>query len=223
MKYVGSKNRIAKYILPIMLAERGDKPWVEPFVGGGNIIDKVKGERYGYDINIDAINALITIRDSIDSIAKNDTEFTEQDYKLTNDSFAGFAYSYGAKWRGGWRRDKAGKRDYIAEAYRNALKQHPLLQGVHLECRSYDSLIFSKPSLIYCDPPYAGTTKYSTGSFSHDHFWQWCRDQKNLGHTIFISEYSAPSDFKCLWEKEIVSSLTKNTGSKKGVERLFTI
>ena len=35
MKYMGSKNRIAKYILPIMLKDR--KPnqyWVEPFVGG---------------------------------------------------------------------------------------------------------------------------------------------------------------------------------------------
>jgi DNA adenine methylase len=38
---------------------------------------------------------------------------------------------------------------------------------------------------------------------------------------IFISEYSAPDDFECIWQKEIVSSLTKNTGSKKGTEKLF--
>jgi DNA adenine methylase len=48
MKYMGSKNRIAKYILPIMLAERKpDQWWVEPFVGGGNMIDKVDGNRIG--------------------------------------------------------------------------------------------------------------------------------------------------------------------------------
>ena len=38
MKYMGSKNRIAKAILPIMLQEadrRGITTWVEPFVGGG--------------------------------------------------------------------------------------------------------------------------------------------------------------------------------------------
>ncbi len=35
MQYMGSKNKIAKHILPIMLAERGDRVWVEPFVGGG--------------------------------------------------------------------------------------------------------------------------------------------------------------------------------------------
>ena len=44
MKYMGSKNRIAKHILPIMLAEaekNGITKWVEPFVCGVNMIDKV--------------------------------------------------------------------------------------------------------------------------------------------------------------------------------------
>lgn len=38
MKYLGSKNKIAKYILPIMLEYRNDRIWVEPFVGGANTI-----------------------------------------------------------------------------------------------------------------------------------------------------------------------------------------
>ena len=50
MQYVGSKNKIAKHILPIMLAERKpDQCWVEPFVGGANMIDKVEGSRIGND------------------------------------------------------------------------------------------------------------------------------------------------------------------------------
>ncbi len=56
MKYMGSKARIAKHILPIMLAEcekHGITTWVEPFVGGSNMIDKVPDsfERIGYDNN----------------------------------------------------------------------------------------------------------------------------------------------------------------------------
>ena len=56
MKYMGSKNRIAKHILPIMLVEaekNGITKWVEPFVGGANMIDKVPDTfaREGYDIN----------------------------------------------------------------------------------------------------------------------------------------------------------------------------
>jgi DNA adenine methylase len=41
---MGSKQRIAKYILPIMLDEarkNNIKTWVEPFLGGANVIDKV--------------------------------------------------------------------------------------------------------------------------------------------------------------------------------------
>ena len=43
------------------------------------------------------------------------------------------------------------------------------------------------------------------------------------GHKVFVSEYNAPEDFKCVWEKEINSSLTKDTGSKKATEKLFTL
>ena len=52
MKYMGSKNRIAKYLLPIILKDRKEGQWyVEPFVGGANMIDKVDGNRIGADNN----------------------------------------------------------------------------------------------------------------------------------------------------------------------------
>lgn len=58
MKYMGSKNRLSKHILPIMLKHRKEgMAWVEPFVGGGNIIDKVKGERIGADSNPHVVDA----------------------------------------------------------------------------------------------------------------------------------------------------------------------
>ena len=71
-----------------------------------------------------------------------------------------------------------------------------------------------------CDPPYQGATKYKD-SFDHEKFWDWCREKAREGHSVFVSEYNAPDDFECLWEKEIVSSLTKNTGEKKATEKLF--
>jgi len=52
MKYMGSKARHAKHILPIILKDRKPDQWyVEPFVGGANVIDKVDGKRIGADIN----------------------------------------------------------------------------------------------------------------------------------------------------------------------------
>lgn len=235
MRYMGSKNRIAKYILPIMLAKRKpDQWWVEPFVGGGNMIDKVAGKRIGSDLNYFAIDALYSIRDHIDELPVNNFEFTEADYKKLKQNdfylhkgYAGFTFSYSGKWLGGWSRDKDGKRDYVKEAYRNARKQSAKLQGVELANLSYFDLPIPPSSLIYCDPPYSGTTQYHHADIKDDFnpvvFWQWCREKAGEGHTVFVSEYSAPDDFKCVWSKEIVSSLTKNTGGKIGTEKLFTL
>lgn len=226
MKFMGSKARIAKHILPLILTERTENQlWVEPFVGGGNMIDKVSGRRLGCDTNPHVIAALTSIRDKVEELPKNNEEFTEADYQKAktehpHKGYVGFALSYGGKWFGGWRRDGAGRRDYVAEAYRNALKQAPLLLDVELQCKGYEGLTFGEPCLIYCDPPYEGTTQYGT-KFDSDVFWRWCRVMSAQGHTVFVSEYNAPEDFTCLWEGRLASSLTKNTGSKRATEKLF--
>lgn len=215
-------------ILPIMLAERRQNQWwVEPFVGGASVISAVGGNRIGGDVNRYVIDALIAIRDCVTDLPKNNREFTEDDYNQLRKSdiyrfkgYAGFAFSYGGKWLGGWCRDRLGRRDYVNEAYKNAVNQSPLLRGVQLFNKSYLDLPIPDKSLIYCDPPYANTTGYKD-FFDHGVFWQWCRNMAHSGHTVFVSEYSAPSDFVCVWQKEISSSLTRNTGSKKGLEKLF--
>ena len=231
MQYMGSKNKIAKHLLPIMNKVRENRTWVEPFVGGANMIDKVQGKRIGADINPYLIDALIAIRDCVIDLPKNNKDFTEENYKelRKNDNYkykgyAGFAFSYSGKWLGGWSRDGLNKRDYVNESYKNAINKSPLLQGVRLVNESYLDLQIPENSLIYCDPPYEGTTKYKdefNHEFNHTEFWNWCRQKAKEGHVIFVSEYNAPNDFKCVWEKKIVSSLTKDTGSKVATERLF--
>jgi len=236
MKYMGSKARIAKHILPIILKDRKEDQWyVEPFVGGANIIDKVDGNRIGADSNFYLIEALKLIRSNVDLLPKNNKEFTEDNYNNAkprdgvNHKFtagvigvAGFAYSFGAKWFGGWSRGKDSKgvdRDYVAESYRNLTKQNKLLQGVNFFNANYFDLTIPKESVIYCDIPYLGTTKYKD-QFDHGRFWGWCRAKAKAGHQVFISEYSAPADFVCVWQKEIQSGLNTNT-TKKGTEKLF--
>jgi len=225
---MGSKNRHAKDLLPIILNGRTCmQAYVEPFVGGANLIDKVDGLRIGSDVNPYLIQALTSIRDCLDELPKNNIEFTEEHYSTLRKSdeykhkgYAGFAFSYSGKWLGGWRRDGAEVRDYVAESYRNAVSQSPNLQGIELVCCSYLELSIPPNSIIYCDPPYFGTTKYRD-DFDHDLFWTWCREKVADGHKVFVSEYTAPSDFVCVWSKQVNNSLTKDTGSKKGVECLF--
>jgi len=233
MKYMGSKARIAKHILPIILKDRiEDQHYVEPFVGGGNMIEKVVGPRTGADSDHFVIGALSMIRDDVDSIPKNNLEFTEYDYKKCKAGddaysaplrgYAGFAFSFGAIWFSNWAKSVTSKkvpRDHVAEQYRAAIKQNPKLQGCELVVSSYLALEIPENSIIYCDPPYAGTTKYKD-DFNHEVFWEWCREKVTEGHKVFVSEYNAPDDFTCVWEKEITSGLHVNT-TKKGVEKLF--
>lgn len=230
MKYMGSKNRIAKELIEIMTSDRtSGQCWVEPFVGGGNMIDKIEGYRIGSDTNRYAIEALVSIRDSIGNLPRTNQEFTEADYKRLRASddyehkgYAAFAFSYSGKFMGGWARDSKGERDYVAEAYRNAVKQSKLLQGVELYNLDYDVLVIPPNSIIYCDPPYIGTTGYKV-KFDHTKFWRWAIERALQGHKVYVSEYEAPSAFKCIWEKSQTSSLTQNTGSKRATEKLFTL
>ena len=52
---MGSKSRIAKYIVPIIqkcIDDNNLETYIEPFAGGCNVIDKIKCKsRYGYDKN----------------------------------------------------------------------------------------------------------------------------------------------------------------------------
>lgn len=228
MQYMGSKSRVAKHILPIMLENRNGRTWVEPFVGGANMIDKVDGKRIGADNNKQVIDALVMIRDYPKDLPKSNLEYTEKDYNRAKNSdfsnpidcFAMFTYSFGYKFRGGWSRAKDGK-DYVGIAYRVAQKQSPKLKDIDFVHRCYQELEVPDNSLIYCDPPYEGTTKYK-GGFDHSEFWEWCRIKAKEGHQVFISEYNAPNDFKEVWSKESYTNFDSNRKTKDvRVEKLF--
>ena len=81
MKYMGSKSRIQKYIIPIMTKNRTpDMIFYDSFCGGQNLIDKVTGKRVASDINEYLIEQLKLIRDNPISLPKNNREFTKEDY-----------------------------------------------------------------------------------------------------------------------------------------------
>lgn len=226
MKYMGSKNRHAKDILPIILKDRGSRTFVEPFCGGCNLMDKVTGSRLGGDVH----SYLMAMWSKVSEGWRPPAKFSEREYHEMKKSpenfrpelvgYVGFALSYGGKWFGGWRRDSKGVRDYVGESYRSAMKQFPLLEGVDFSLASYDELDIPDDSIVYCDPPYANTTKY-LNDFNSGLFWDWVRSM-SVRHAVFVSEYEAPDDFITVWSKPVSSSLSRDTGSVRAVEKLFT-
>ena len=241
MKYMGSKNRYAKFLLPIILksAKKG-QCYVEPFAGGMNMIDKVDMTcRVAHDTNTYLITMFeqLVYHDWKPPISVTEKEYNELKQLALESSvtdpkiialigYVGFN-SYGGKFFRGYRRDKEGKRDYWKEHYNNIMKQIPSLMGTLFFNLSYDELEIPEKSIIYCDPPYQGTEKYKKNNiyvgFDYDKFWQWVRDKKSQGNKIYVSEYTAPKDFKVVWQKEVSNNLTTTSTDKKAVEKLFTL
>ena len=61
MQYVGSKNRLSKELAPIIQSyiTKDTKGYLEPFVGGANMIDKIQcNNKIGYDIHEELIELL---------------------------------------------------------------------------------------------------------------------------------------------------------------------
>jgi len=223
---MGSKNKIAKLILPQMLEKKGDSVWVEPFVGGANMIDKLDGIRIGNDSN----KYLISLLKAIQNGWTPPTEISKEYYyeiksnkeKYPNEliGFVGFLCSFGGKWFGGYAANTKGD-NYAERGSRCLVKQSKNLKDITFYNLDYRELILPNNSIIYCDPPYKCTTKYKD-EFDHDIFWNWCRLKHDEGHTIFVSEYNAPDDFVCIKEVKIKTTLDKNSQYER-VEKLFTL
>lgn len=230
MKYMGSKNRFAKELLPIILKDRTNgQYYVEPFAGGMNLIDKVDGNRIANDIHTELIEMWKAL---VYDLWQPPINVSEEDYKNAKNNktkiskalngYIGFN-SYGGKWYAGYRRDKQGKRDYWREHYNNIMKQVLKLKDVKFTNCSFTDLDIPKNSIIYCDPPYEGTTKYNN-KFDHILFWDWVRTKSKQGNKVYVSEYNAPNDFVCVWQKDAKSTFSANGvvgGTKKSTERLF--
>lgn len=229
MVYMGSKNRIAKELIPIITKDLKPNQWyVEPFVGGANMIDKIE---HSYKLGADNNQYLIALLEAVQNGQELPEYITKDEYiavKTNKDNypdwyvgFVGFICSFKGKFFGGYSGITVtanGTRNYIREKTANIQKQK--LKDIQFECSTYNTLDIPANSVIYCDPPYNGTTKYKD-SFDSDAFWQWCRDKAKEGHTVYVSEYNAPEDFKCIWEKQINSNLGGR--SKAAKEKLFTI
>ena len=227
MVYMGSKNRLAKELIPIITADLQSNQWyVEPFVGGCNMIDKVQHPlRLGADSNEYLIALLKYVQSGgelpefIDKDEYLRVKANPEGYDKWYTGFCGFIASRNGVFfstYAGICNTQQGQRNYLREKRNNLLKQD--LSGIKLECCSYDELEIPDNSVIYCDPPYQSTTGYKD-AFDSAKFWDWVREKSKAGNKVYVSEYTAPDDFKCIWSKELSSSLS-NT-SKKSSEKLF--
>lgn len=239
---MGSKSRIAKHIVPIIqdyIDSNGVKTYIEPFVGGANVIDKIKCDsRIGTDKNPYLVALLRRAQSGLELYDEVSKELYDKARAAYNDGGAsdfedwqlgniGFLASYNGRWFDGgfaktvYEKTKNGLRlrDYYQEAKSNLLKQSPNLSGITFECRDYTE---HSPigAVVYCDPPYKGTKQFANAvKFDYDLFWGTMRKWSN-DNIVVVSEESAPDDFDCIWRSDVSRSI-KASDHSKSTEKLF--
>lgn len=242
MKYLGSKSKYAKYIVPILqrtIDENNVKMYIEPFCGGCNIIDKIKCDsKFTYDQSDTLIALLQAAATNFDTIPLScDLEMWKKGKGWVKDGIMpedmtmteiGATEWLGSFCAGGFPRGMAKDtptRHYYQEAYNNLKKQSPNLKGIEFKCQPYWELSQNlSNAVIYCDPPYEGTIGYNyknKSTMNYTNFWNWIRliSQNNY---VFVSEQHAPDDFEIIWEKEVKRTTNKDN-NYKATEKLFVL
>ena len=233
MVYVGGKKKLAKYICPILQKELDTgkySAYVEPFGGGGNIMENINFPvRYFYDINKYLIAFYKALQDGWEMPQPN--SFGAEHYNEVRNSFKlkrwkypdyyygymMFVPSFSGKMWGSYGNDER-KRN---QQYMSVVNNFPKIKDCFFEAKSYDKLKFNN-CLIYCDIPYKNSKKnYYDTSFNYDDFYNWVKSNSK-NNKIFISENFMPNDFKIIWEKEYNRSLGARNNIVS-IEKLYTI
>lgn len=242
MKYMGSKSRIAKHIVPIIqekIKENNIKTYIEPFCGGCNIIDKIQCET---KVASDNHKYLIEMFKNLNSIKDLPEFITKEHYSEVRNCFnkelleypdwyigaVGFLASYNGRFfDGGYAGivyTKAGtERNYYDEAKRNLLEQIPSLDNIQFLYDDYEELYSNQNNcMFYCDIPYKGTKQYgSSKNFDYDRFWKWA-NKMNEKNIVLVSEHEAPSEWTCIWQQEVKRTIDNNK-RVKAIEKLFEL
>lgn len=250
MQYVGSKGRLSKELAPIIQSyiTPETKGYLEPFVGGANMIDKIKHHnKIGYDIHEELIELLKysqknELPETVSEDVYNLVRLNKNDYDKWYVGLVGFCGSFGAKYFGGFARryNNDGSLFDVPKQAINSLRKQSKKDGwsdIVFKNKSFVEVDDVENHVIYCDIPYRNTTKYATEIFPYDKFYDWCV-KMSQSNTILVSEYWMPDSsydngkysnlFQCVWEKEHITSLGSGVNNYKGddnkkIEKLFVV
>lgn len=244
VRYLGGKSRTAKMIAG---AVRPSGLWWEPFCGGLSV--SVQLAAYGPGVISDANAALIALYKGVREGWDPPTEATEDEWREARGlpdsdprkAFFGFGCSFSGKWfdgvavktvRGWNKRDGCVRvDDYVGAARRSLLRDVPHLAACDLHHLDFLTCEVPEVEVVYCDPPYAGTTGYTaTGPFDHAAFWRRCQELA-VTSRVFVSEYACPVPHEEVWQRASGCMISRDGGGldprapkrSNRVERLFRV
>ena len=229
MSYVGGKSLSAGHILAVLNDPIFDNmDYMEPFVGYAHVLRRVIKKRSytASDNNALLVKLLRGIQNGrpIPHISKVEYDILKNEKTISlRRAVAAFTYSFNGKEWGGYTtiyNGATGQRRPPEERkrYYEKLRLNNAFQRTSIQHCCYTA-IQPHNKLIYCDPPYAGTTSYG-GDFDHYKFWQTMR-KWSQDNVVFVSEYAAPSDFICVASRNKAMSLRGAHRKQMRTENLY--
>lgn len=224
MTYQGSKDRYKDKILPILkqLRKPGQLYW-EPFLGSGSIFCHMPNPRFGSD-NLTSLIMLwhAVIEDTFiepSSISKEHYDNLMKDPRPSAlQAYAGLFWSFSGMYNKGHSPDHFHK----SRSFHKMRMRAKMLNGAVIKAADYREPGI-RDAIIYCDPPYQGTTAYNgVEAFNHIEFVRWCFLKQQAGNTVVISEYwMPPALFQEIAEFPANTSLGVSKREKSKPEKLF--
>lgn len=238
VRYQGGKARMAARLSAYMLVHTRKRDcYVEPFIGGGSVLEKMVPHFkrvYANDLREDVV-----LLWQAASQGWEPPEDVSQDlYESLRDAppsplrgFVGVACSFASKWFGGYARGISPNgvaRNYAAEGRRAVLKRAAVLQvyadRIAWSAQDYASLapVVQPEVVVYCDPPYGETTSYKgLSAFDTAAFWNVQSAWADTGAKVFVSEYAAPPGWVSEVDINRHSSAALFSAGQRATERLF--
>jgi DNA adenine methylase len=235
---MGGKAKVAKRLVTAILNDTPERGvWFEPFVGGANVTEHA-AQHFTRSIGADAHTDLIMMWQAV-TAGFSPPEYVSKDLytQLRNSSpsalrgFAGFGASFGGKWFGGYSGDHTvrGNPKYTSgqTTYRAVIRQGEVFRARKTEFiqASFGQITPPAGTVVYCDPPYAGTTKYTTGQFDYELFYKTLVKWSESGCVVYTSEYQIPNSVnaRVIWSRTKSMPLSSETNTRSVTEKLFRI
>lgn len=233
-QYHGGKSRHSKAIYSAIMKDLNGKEikgLVEPFCGGLNVTKEfINYKCYCFDSNEELIYMYSFIKDNglpempIITKERHKELLVQEEYSFEG-AFSNFFCTYMCKYRDSFASNDT-KEKWHNQRYRSIEKSLSTIKAANFKCCKFTEIekfidINSGGYIIYCDPPYAGTTNYKNNDFNSDEFWTLVEKWSSFGNYVYVSELQCPIESEVIYEKSLNVGMSRN--KNKMTDKLFKV
>lgn len=219
MHYIGSKYYMRKPISNIINAVIDDQDFVSLFCGSCTVEALINAKRRIINDKQPYVaamwNAVINgYKFPKDTYTKEDHDIMKRKWlagEVPEDEYPECAflmtcYSLFGRWgasyyRNAYKKDPTHEYNGMKNIYKRAEQMRGNTTVLNMD---YRDVPIPPESVIFADPPYVGVENNVWGlneKFDHNEFWEYMRELVHNGHIVFVTESTAPNDFKPIYTR----------------------